>query len=314
VALKPRVLILTNKLDVSADLVVLCLQRRGVEYLRINVEDCPESLTSFSFPECSWSWEDPFHGTVDTSQLSAVWFRRPGVPLEDHQDMSSATKSFVAEQWKAFFLGLRALPGVRWINDPVANFAAEAKTLQLATAVRVGLPVPRTVITNDVRQVRLLGDPLVAKAVGSALVEEEDESFFIYTSEADPGEASDSEVRLAPVIFQRRLWPKEDYRVTLVGPRVFVAKIAEQNQQLLDWRASSVAPLFETAQIPGEIERKLLALVAQLGLTFGAADLCRVGEDWFFLEVNPNGEWGWLETSVGLPVSEAIVDELCRPC
>lgn len=58
-AVEPFVLLLTNKLDVSADLVVLRLQARRVPYLRINVEDAPSCLISVEYPTARWVWKDP---------------------------------------------------------------------------------------------------------------------------------------------------------------------------------------------------------------------------------------------------------------
>jgi len=33
---------------------------------------------------------------------------------------------------------------------------------------------------------------------------------------------------------------------------------------------------------------------------------------WWFLECNPVGQWGWLVEETGLPIADAIADELVR--
>lgn len=311
-AIESPVLLLTNKLDISADLVVLRLQARQIPYLRINVEDASDCLVCAQYPAGRWVWKDPWHGAVDLGRVSSVWYRRPGNPKEADRSLSPATRSYLAEQWRALVLGLRALPDVRWVNDPVSNAAAESKILQLSTAVRVGLRIPHTCVTNDLDAARRLQSPLVAKSLGSAFLEETDSNYFVYTTSVDLGDATPAEVQLAPIIFQQRLWPKEDFRVTIAGSRVLTAMIPAHAVRPLDWRATSEPPQFERAELPASVSRKLLALLSELGLRFGAIDLCRMDGDFFFLEVNPNGEWGWLETSLGLPIADAIVDELCR--
>ena len=311
-AVEPLVLLLTNKLDVSADLVVLRLQARQIPYLRINVEDAPSCLVSAEYPAGRWVWKDPWHGAVDLNRVSSVWYRRPGNPKEDDESLSAATRSYLAEQWRSLVLGLRALPDVTWVNDPISNAAAELKVLQLATAVRVGLRIPQTCVTNDLAAAGRLQGPLVAKSLGGAFLEETDANYFIYTQSINLDEATSAEVQLAPVIFQQRLWPKEDYRVTIVGSHVFAAMIPEGTARPLDWRATSEPPQFERVELPRAMTRKLMSLLRGLGLRFGAIDLCRAHGDFFFLEVNPNGEWGWLETSLGFPIADAIVDELCQ--
>jgi len=48
-----------------------------------------------------------------------------------------------------------------------------------------------------------------------------------------------------------------------------------------------------------------------LGLTYGAIDLAVSGDTVHFIEINPTGEWGWLD-GPDRPIAKAIVDELCR--
>jgi len=46
-------------------------------------------------------------------------------------------------------------------------------------------------------------------------------------------------------------------------------------------------------------------------LNYGALDfVITPAGDWRFLEVNPNGQWLWLADETGLPIAEAIADEL----
>ena len=50
-------------------------------------------------------------------------------------------------------------------------------------------------------------------------------------------------------------------------------------------------------------------MLQTLGLVYGAFDFIRTprGED-VFLEVNPTGEWAWLENSLGFPMRDAFVE------
>ncbi len=50
------------------------------------------------------------------------------------------------------------------------------------------------------------------------------------------------------------------------------------------------------------------------GLVFGAFDLVldHSGEIWF-LEVNPQGQWLWVEDLTGMPITSAVADWLSQP-
>jgi hypothetical protein len=48
-------------------------------------------------------------------------------------------------------------------------------------------------------------------------------------------------------------------------------------------------------------------------LRYSAIDLVEHPDGEFvFLEANPNGQFLWLEESLGLKISSAIIEELCR--
>ena len=52
-----------------------------------------------------------------------------------------------------------------------------------------------------------------------------------------------------------------------------------------------------------------MALVKALGLCFGAIDLVLTPDGrYVFLEINPSGQWEWIESLTGLPISEALCD------
>jgi glutathione synthase/RimK-type ligase-like ATP-grasp enzyme len=49
-------------------------------------------------------------------------------------------------------------------------------------------------------------------------------------------------------------------------------------------------------------------------LRFGAIDMIVTPEGrYVFLEINPNGQWRWIEDASGLPISDALCDALARP-
>lgn len=50
-----------------------------------------------------------------------------------------------------------------------------------------------------------------------------------------------------------------------------------------------------------------------LNLQFAAIDfVLDVENRYWFLEINPNGQWVWIEHLVELPISKEIVNQLCR--
>ena len=50
----------------------------------------------------------------------------------------------------------------------------------------------------------------------------------------------------------------------------------------------------------------------KLHLRFGGIDLAYANGEYYFIEVNPTGEWGWLEVKTGMEISSAIEAVLCK--
>lgn len=77
-----------------------------------------------------------------------------------------------------------------------------------------------------------------------------------------------------------------------------------------DWRRIKNDIEFVPFLLPEEIVEKCVNILKSLGLCFGGIDLIESEGRYFFLEVNPTGEWGWLVNSARLRIPETICDFL----
>jgi len=194
---------------------------------------------------------------------------------------------------------------------------AENKALQLRQARELGLPVPECLWTNDIEAARAFVERwdgrTVVKSVASAWWEEADGGRFVFASPIALGELPSAErLASAPVCFQQPVWPKRDIRVTVVGDSVLSAIRGGDDttdHDPLDWRLGPQRP-WTPYDLPDDVAARCRLLVHKLGLRFGGIDLARDerSQHWF-LELNPNGEWGWLQRA-GLPIAEALADVL----
>jgi glutathione synthase/RimK-type ligase-like ATP-grasp enzyme len=122
------------------------------------------------------------------------------------------------------------------------------------------------------------------------------------------------QVRYAPVIFQELVPGGRDIRATVVGDQVFAAEIrADQSAYEFDFRIDSAHAPISEYRLPEPVQERLLALMRRLGLRYGAADF-RVAPDGdhVFLEVNPAGQWLFVEYATGQPIAAALADLLAR--
>lgn len=120
-------------------------------------------------------------------------------------------------------------------------------------------------------------------------------------------------LHVAPTIFQQAVDFDFDVRVTVIGARVFAAKVQAQdrrkNVSTRDWKVGYFHGVvrLEPYELPKVISRKCAALVKRLGLHFGAIDLVRDKNGIFwFLEINPNGQWAFVEEETGMPLGKTM--------
>lgn len=305
-------LIVTNKRDLTSDFIVREFLNRGLKFHRLNTEDVAQLSFTQNLDDTT------LHDGNTCIKLSAVgsaYFRRPLPPHVNPDGLSQASITYIREEWSYLLRSLYFELGNKWFNHPNSVILAEDKPRQIRLARELGFSVPETVITNDVDSLKLLfanGD-VIAKPLKQSLLEEDrGPGSVIYTTKINSiGEIDAKNLRVAPVIFQRRIDKRFDLRVTIVESNVFTVAINSQKFKTTqtDWRHGSVTNLeHEVFELPEQVAQKCVEILYRLNLRYGAIDLVLdTSGDFWFLECNPNGQWAWIESRTGLPIAAAIV-------
>lgn len=309
------VLVATEADDVTADMVITELNRRGVPVVRFNPADIGAGLTvSARFG----TGPAPMVGhvrtpsrTTDLTHVRSIFWRRPVWPAFAHLEDNDAR--FAAAQVRYGLGGtLYAVDGPLWVNHPLRNNAADYKPAQLATAQRLGLRVPPTLVTNDPDAARAFvaeHGRVIFKTLRWTPYERDGVPVTGWAEPVTADEIDDS-VRVTPHLFQARVDKTADVRVLVVGRCVFAVRI---DSGLLDWRRDYSAHTYTVVDLPDHVSEALQACLERFGLVSGSFDLAvdRTGVLWW-LELNPNGQWGWLEERTGLGMSAAFADLLTQ--
>jgi hypothetical protein len=251
--------------------------------------------------------------TIDLTGVGAVWWRRPR-PYTLDPNLAPESASFAYSESHEAMAGMWHSLDAAWVNPPHDDEAAHHKPLQLTTASRVGLRVPRTMITNDPTSARRFIDDVGAeRAVYKTFIATEEhwrETRVLRPEELDLLDT----VRLAPVIFQEYVPAVADIRATVVGDTVLAAAITPApGGYEVDYRMDLPGARFEPTTLPADLVAMLRELLGRLGLVYGAIDLRRTPDgEYVFLEVNPAGEWLFVEDRTDLPITEAMADLLIR--
>jgi hypothetical protein len=247
--------------------------------------------------------------TISRETVAAAWYRRPS---QLQLDMVDKAKQFRIEtEVRTLQRGLwSVIPDERWLNAPANIRITEDKLTQFAVAKQVGFLVPTTVVSNSWKQVRdMLPAPLIMK-MQSGILHDNGKLKLMYTTVLDE-QALDKQATSKPFpgIFQEYIPKAREWRITVVGEEVFSAAVYTTGEAKTDWRKyqSGNDVEFRSEKINTDIQEKCIKFLQKVGLTYGAFDFIESPDGRItFLEVNPNGQYMWLESRLGLPISRAI--------
>jgi hypothetical protein len=317
------ILILTEPRDRHADLVADELRARGAPFLRFDPADFPcRAAISISNREGGRFVRTlRTAGTeLDLASVRATWYRRPGTPLPDERLKDPAARGYVQLECDMLIQDLcSSLEGTLLPGHPLAIHRADQKTTQLDIAGRLGFELPPTLVTNRPADLldfyRQHGGKIISKHPATAFPSTIGFDMVRYTELVTARDiAHHRDLAGCPMTFQAYVEKRVELRITVVGKRVFAAEIHSQANRhtRFDWRRYDLqrTPHLPHA-LPPEIERRCVALVERLGLAYGAIDMIVTPDGrYVFIEINPNGQYLWIEQKTELPITAAICDLL----
>jgi ATP-grasp ribosomal peptide maturase len=313
------ILVLTSYSDRTADRVVAEIARRGEAVERLDTADFPRCITVNVVMEnkSGWNgWLQTERSRIQVGDIGAIYYRRPTNFLFP-DDVTGSDLVFAAAEARRGFGGLLFSLRTRWVNHPARIADAEFKPAQLRVAAACGLTVPRTLLTSDPGEAKIFCEAaeegVVYKPLSASNVVQGDEVQLVYTSRVSGVDLDHVGVSLTMNLLQDWVPKRYDVRVTVVGPRVFgVAISAGSPDAYVDWRADYDSLGYEPIEVPKPVSNGIWEYMKHFDLLYGAFDFAVTDNDWFFLECNANGQFGWLEAETGLPITAAIADLLLR--
>jgi glutathione synthase/RimK-type ligase-like ATP-grasp enzyme len=308
---KVKVLILSDSHDFTTDYISIELKKRGVPYLRLD----RDLLNLFSI-----NWEilsnkfvariNDQSFLIEDETLAGVYFRSPTYFRETFRKLEVPENQLKNSQWLSLFRNLQIFNNARWVNSPSSTYHAENKILQLRFAHSIGFLIPETVVTNG----NLFNSEcksLIAKSIDTVLFDLGGEEAFCYSNMVSSTELIKYDNSIAPLILQECIEDKVDIRATVIGNTVYASTIKLNNAGVRgDWRLYKKEVRFSPIELPKEIENKCVEVVKLCGLVFAGVDLIESGGKYYFVELNPTGEWAWLVDSCGFAIPERICNEL----
>lgn len=315
------VLVLGEEYDPTIDRVVLTLESLDIPVFRADLGWFPQCLTLDAELSEHGQWTGYLRTAeraVRLDRLRSVWCRGPTV-FNFPGDLSRERRQHVEREARLGLGGVLSTLPVLWMNHPQRDADHAYKPRQLALAARCGLDVPRTLVTNQADAVRRFGadtrNGLVIKVLGSNVLHEGGQRKFAATNKLSDDDLADlGGVEQTAHQFQEWVPKSHEVRVIAVGAELFAVGIHTDDPAAhVDWRLNYDALRYTVEKVPPPIANRVRAFLSASGLTFSALDFVITPDGrWVFLESNSTGQYGWLSTTLGTAVSDAIANLLAQ--
>jgi hypothetical protein len=312
------VLIVTASTDQHAMVVEKRLRRDGHTVTWVDIAEFPADSTIAATLNAKGAWRatwDTGDRTINLSKVDCAWLRRPGV-FRVEADMSGGMRDFCLAEARLGFGGV--LAHLKWLSHPFAIAEAEYKPRQLSAAVASGLLVPPTTVVNSFdaaeRFIVKHGPAVAMKPFTQGAVDHNGTRGVIYTTRITLPQLGPSIARTAHLL-QAWIEPAAVIRATVVDDQVHAASVVpDSDTAKIDYRRDLDGCTVTGYDLPARVAVGLVKTVKRLGLRFSTADviLDHEGRYWF-IDLNPNGQWLWVEEMTEAPIAEAIASALTRP-
>lgn len=300
------IFICTCSQDRTVDLILPCLF--GIETFRFNVDN-PESYT-WDFSKRGFTISNVQTGkTIDSSTLTSFYLRKPvyvdKLDIPKYGCLENWRREETDEVFKDFYRECETRGLTALVHSRNAQYG---KLRQMRTAegyFRVSnWHIFHGALPSELKRGRWVAKALTGTPIG------EGKAFFV--KEVDPTKLDLS----FPWFLQEKIDGEDEVTVVYVNeelfayryPRTAIEKTNDVRLATLEnpsqWEPCDLSPSEETA---------IRRFMSETGYRFGRFDFIRKDGELWFLELNPNGQWAWLdeknENGLISSIASAIIAE-----
>lgn len=246
---------------------------------------------------------------INLKTITSVWYRRGGMTrildfdrlniIDDINFRNSLIGYLNTENYDLIKVIFKYLSSKKHINKASDNQICKIEMLK--SALIAGIKIPPYMITNNKEEVREFLDRhkrIITKPIGASFRSFGKEySLQLFTSEIDSAAYGSLPRFFFPSFFQKLVEKKYELRIVFLNGLFFSMAIFSQldQQTSIDFRDYIIEKngRWVPYNLTLDMESKLMKLMKLLDLNSGSIDiLVDKKDDFYFLEVNPIGQFG----------------------
>lgn len=295
------ILVITSSMDYTVDYIIDKNKER-CNFFRFNTDMFSEYAISFT--NSGFTIKSKINEVISEG-IKSVYYRKPTLP--DLNDYDNKYKGMMMKDILHVIEGLVEQLDCKILTSPYILRKAENKAYQMNVAKRIGFTIPEYFITNSPNMVKeFINDNriYIIKPLSVGRIISDDKAIFFQTNTLDVVSEFHN-IELSPIFIQEYIEKDYEIRLTVIEDDFYPVMINSTNA--IDWRKEDSINRYSLVEIPKKVKEMCQLLMQELELSFGAFDFIVHKEVFYFLEVNPNGQWLWLESELDLDISKKIV-------
>jgi len=315
------ILILSTSDDYDTQRVIDWLHFKNANFIRLNDQDLMSGKVKFHadiannkvFINLS---EDK---CISSEDINCVWLRKFGF-LSDYHKVFQDGSIFMNYLYSEFFhlrsLLFNSLKDKKWLFNPI-NFPKKLEILR--TAHDIGLKTPNSIVTSDKSILKnFLKDKvsLLNKSLGEGKsIKFKEKQYPFYTNKIENLEKITNS--FSPSLFQEYIEKDVELRIFFLENQFYPMAIFSQNNEKTktDFRNydREKPNRLCSYRIPQEIQYKLSKLMKRINLNTGSIDIIKGTDgEYYFLEVNPSGQFGMTDLPCNYNLAKKISEYLIK--
>lgn len=321
-------LVVTSESDIHADAVINDIYHHGINAIRLNIDTfIQKSSYAYEWSSSGQLTEDFLFFNDSQKQaknIKVIWWRKLGswdryTVFPEIQEKSAI--DYCQKETDALIHSLAGLyPQAKWINSWQDIEYSSYRINQIAIAKKLNLRTPETIVTNCYEKLEnflhLQGDCIIKPITQHPVFTYNGNQHRLYTRKIDYLTLQEfkNSIHFSPVFVQKEIKKRHEYRITIIDEDCFVCRIESQDTNdedvKIDWRIIDPNKLgHHLDNLPLKYILKLKKMLKEFRLNFGAFDIIEdINNDLFFIELNPNGQWYWIELLTGMQIAQAMAN------
>ena len=296
------ILLLSASSDTNIDYVITWLKHYRCKYVRLNADEIIENKISLSPIDKELFIND---NRIPIEDINVVWFRKFGgfSKTNYYHNIKNIIHPFdiqqLSQEYNAILSAIISLlKNKKWLTKPW--LASVNKLNILSLAYDFGLTTPKSWVISTKEQLTTLlesGVELISKSIYEPLFIQVENGFYsMFTKQVQ-------NLRILPETFfpslvQEKIPKEYEIRVFYINGTFYSMAIFSQSNKLteMDFRKYDTSNPNRRVpyELPDNIKEKLHNMLTKMELNCCSIDLIRSSKDgrYYFLEINPTGEFG----------------------